>query len=481
MDDLNPGVVIQPETFRDSIGTMEQHGGRKWIYPKKPSGKFTRYRTYVSWVLLAFLFTAPFIRINGNPLLRFNILEREFYFFSFPFYTQDFYLVAIGFVTSIVFIIVFTVIYGRLFCGWVCPQTIFMEMVFRKIEYWIDGDRPKQMKLDRQEWNADKIKKRLLKWSIFALISIIISHTFLSYIIGTEELFAAIKEGPIEHYEMFIALTIFTGLFYFVFAWFREQACTLVCPYGRLQGVLIDQKTINVTYDFVRGEGTAGRSPWRKGEDRKALGKGDCIDCGQCVVVCPTGIDIRNGAQLECVNCTACIDACDEVMEKVGLPKGLIRYASEDQIKKGEKFVFTKRMFAYTVVLVILVSVLVSLIIMRTPVEAKFLSEPGTNYVVENGKMYNSYQYTLINKTNNDLKLTLKVIRPENAKIEFIEEQNPLFVPKKRNKKGKLYIYLPEKAVKSSKQDIIVGVYDSTGKEMDRYKTVFSGPFKILL
>src|SRR5690606_21464471 len=308
---------------------------------------------------------------NGNPVFKFNVPKGEFIIFGFPFFTSDFFLLAIGMIAAIVSIVLFTVVYGRIFCGWVCPQTIFMEHVFRKIEYMIEGDRPKQMKLANQPWDEEKIRKRLLKWVIFGLISFFIANIFFSYIIGIDALVDLIKEGPVKNLSTFIGLIIFTGLFYFVFAWFREQVCTLVCTYGRLQGVLIDKKTIIVAYDFKRGERTAGRAKFRKGEDRVAAGKGDCIDCKQCVVVCPTGIDIRNGTQLECVNCTACIDACDEVMDKINLPRGLIRYASEENIETGKKFKFTTRMFAYTVVLLAIVTAINVFLFNRSQVEVK--------------------------------------------------------------------------------------------------------------
>ena len=332
------GQVLEPETFRDSVGTMDQTGKRKWVYPRKPKGKYTNYRTIVAISLLTIFFITPFIKISGNPFLMINILDRQFYIIGQPFYPQDFFILALGAIASLIFIILFTVAFGRIFCGWICPQTIFLEMVFRKIEFWIEGDRNKQMKLDKQEWNWEKIRKRGLKWNIYTLISLIVSHFLYMYVVGWEETLHIMKEGPIKNSSNFIVMILFTATFYLVFAWFREQACTLVCPYGRLQGVLIDKQTINVYYDFKRGESKIGRAKWKKNEDRKALGKGDCIDCNQCVVVCPTGIDIRDGQQLECVNCTACIDACDEVMEKVGFPKGLIRYATEDEIEQEKPF-----------------------------------------------------------------------------------------------------------------------------------------------
>ena len=342
------------DSFRDSIATIDDKGKRSWIFPKKPSGIFYKYRTYVSWFLLAFLLAAPFIKINGNQFLLFNVLERRFNIFGFPFWPQDFHLLVVSMIIGVVFIALFTVVYGRVFCGWVCPQTIFLEMVFRKIEYWIDGDRGAQIRLTKQEWTPEKIRKRVLKHSIFFIFSFIIANVFLAYLVGSDRLFEIITDNPFEHLSGLIAILIFTAVFYFIFAWFREQVCVIACPYGRLQSVLLDNKSIVVAYDYKRGEKEAGRAKFKKNEDRPTTGKGDCIDCHQCVDVCPTGIDIRNGTQLECVNCTACIDACDFMMEKVELPKGLIRFASEDNIAKGEKPQFTPRMKGYTAVLTIL-------------------------------------------------------------------------------------------------------------------------------
>ena len=302
------------ESFRDSIATINEDGKRAWVFPKKPSGKFYDYRKIVSYVLLAFLFAAPFVKINGNQFLLFNVLERRFNIFGFPFWPQDFHLFVISMIIGVIFITVFTVAFGRIFCGWICPQTIFLEMVFRRIEYWIDGDRGAQMKLKRTKWTPEKIRKRVLKHTIFVIISFLIANVFLAYLIGSDKLLNYITEGPFKHLGTLFPLLIFTGLFYFVFSWFREQVCIIACPYGRLQGVLLDNKSIIVAYDHKRGEGENGRKKFRKNEDRAALGHGDCIDCMQCVHVCPTGIDIRNGTQLECVNCTACIDECDDIM-----------------------------------------------------------------------------------------------------------------------------------------------------------------------
>ncbi|WBX96759.1 cytochrome c oxidase accessory protein CcoG [Chryseobacterium gambrini] len=468
---------LYEESFRNSVGTMDETGKRKWVYPTKPKGKFTNYRDYVTYLLLVIFFTLPFVKINHNPFLLFNVIDRKFFIFGQPFYLQDFFILALGAVTSVIFVMLFTVVFGRIFCGWLCPQTIFMEGVFRKIEYWIEGDRNKQMKLDRQEWNSEKIRKRLTKWSVYAVISVVITNFMFMYIVGYEEVFRIITEGPAENPLKFLAMICFTSAFYFVFSWLREQVCTLVCPYGRLQGVLIDKQTINVYYDFKRGE---NRSKWKKDEDRKAVGKGDCIDCNQCVVVCPTGIDIRNGQQLECVNCTACIDACDEIMVKVGLPKGLIRYATEAEIENQEKFKFTGRMKATTVILTLLIGFLGFLMYDRGSMEAKFIKPAGSTFFIKNGKITNTFIYTLLNKSNEKKTLTIKVLNPKNAEINFFGNEK-IILKGDQILKGNINISFPEKEIRFSKQNMTIGVFDEKGNLVDSFETVFEGPFQLVL
>ena len=464
------------ETFRDSIGTINEEGKRAWVYPKKPSGKFYEYRKWVSYGLLIFLFSAPFIKINGNQFLLFNVLERRFNIFGAPFWPQDFHLFVISMLIAVVFITLFTVAFGRLFCGWICPQTIFMEMVFRRIEYWIEGDRGKQIRLDKQSWNADKIKKRGLKWFIFFIISFLIANVFLAYLIGSDRLIQYVFiDGPFEHVSTLISLLIFTTVFYFVFAWFREQVCIIACPYGRLQGVLLDSKSVVVAYDYKRGEKEVGRAKFKKNEDRPITGKGDCIDCFQCVHVCPTGIDIRNGTQLECVNCTACIDACDHMMESVNLPKGLIRYASEDNIAKNSTFRFTPRLKGYTAVLVILTGVFLGMSFLRNDIEANILRLPGQLYErKDNNIISNVYTYKLVNKTIDEIENVHFELLSHKGIIELVTHKN-FTVPKQGLAEGTLFIEINASELSGDKDKLKIGVY-SNDKLVDTTTTVFLGP-----
>ncbi len=450
---------IDDDAFRDSIGTIDEKGKRKFIYPKKPKGKLYEYRKIVSYFLLLILVANPFIKVNGNQFMMFNVLERRFNIFGFPFWPQDFYLFVMSMIIGVVFVILFTVVFGRIFCGWICPQTIFLEMVFRRIEYWIDGDRGSQMRLAKQEWNAEKIRKRLLKWVIFFVFSFLIANVFLAYVIGSDALYLMIEEGPIVQQSNFIALLIFTGVFYFVFAWFREQVCIIACPYGRLQGVLLDNKSINVAYDFVRGEKEIGRAKFNKQEDRASSGKGDCIDCKQCVHVCPTGIDIRNGTQLECINCTACIDECDSIMESVGLPKGLIRYASEDEIEKKEPFKFTARMKGYTAVLGILITVFIGLLFLRNDVEATILRLPGQLFQHKGDKISNVYTYKIVNKTVKDYNDIHFEIISHKGEIKKVGNQH-FKVIKQGISEGTMFIEIKEIDLDNDNTKLQIGVFD---------------------
>lgn len=458
------------EEFRDHIATVNQDGSRKWIYPKKPSGKYFTKRKIVSYILLIILFGAPHLYINGQQSLLFNILDRKFVILGKVFWPQDFYLFAIAMIIGVVFIILFTIIYGRVFCGWVCPQTIFMEMVFRRIEYWIEGDWTHQKKLNDGPWNFEKIRKKVSKHFIFWIISFLIANTFLAYIIGSEELWE-IQTSPIgEHLGGFIAITLFTFVFYFVFTLLREQVCTTICPYGRLQSVLLDENSLVVAYNHKRGE---GRAKFKKNEDRAASGKGDCIDCHQCVNVCPTGIDIRNGTQLECVNCTACIDACDHMMENVGLEKGLIGFLSEKGITTGVKFQWTRRVISYTILLVSMLAVLIILLVTRKDFNTTILRQRGSTYQITNDrKISNIFEINLTNKTQKDYNVTLKLDHSD-AEIDLVVDK--LVLKSEDYLKERFVMKLPIDKVKNGKENVTIIVYGN-GEEIDRVDTKFIGP-----
>jgi len=462
-------MLTGEETFRDKVATIDKEGKRIWVFPQLPKGgSLYKARTWLSLVYLAVFFSLPFFKVNGHPVFLINVLERKFILFGQIFWPQDFFIFGIGMVLFIVFIALFTVVFGRVFCGWACPQTIFMEMVFRKIEYWIEGDAARQKVLAKAKWNTDKILRKSSKWLIFWIVSFLIANTFLAYIIGVDELQRIITEPVSKHIGGFISIAIFTTIFFLVYAWFREQVCTVVCPYGRMQGVLLDKNSINVTYDYKRGE---PRGKLKKNTEREL---GDCVDCSQCVKVCPTGIDIRNGVQLECINCTACIDACNKMMNAVGFEGGLIRYASENNITSNTKFRFTKRMMAYSGVMLVLLGILAYLLASRTDVGISLLRTPGQLYQQDKGQISNLYNYRLLNKTYENKTLVLK---PENfnGTIKLVGETT-LLIPKENSASGSLFITMNKDDVKERKTILKIGIYEE-GKKIKTISTSFLGPF----
>lgn len=459
------------DEFRDSIATVDKEGKRLWIYPKKPSGRLHNWRILVTVFLLSLLFAGPFITINGQPFFLLNIFERRFIIFGQVFWPQDFVLLAIVLLTFFVFIILFTVVFGRIWCGWMCPQTLFMEMVFRKIEYLIEGDAPAQKRLNDGPVNGQKILKKGLKHTIFISISVLIAHTVMAYMIGVHETFEIISQPPGQNIAGFVGLLSFTLIFYGLFAWFREQACIVVCPYGRLQGVLLVKDSIVVAYDWLRGE---PRGKLKKTQTNEVK-KGDCIDCKLCVHVCPTGIDIRNGTQLECVNCTACIDACDDVMVKIGKPKGLIRFASFNSIKDGILHLVNARVIGYSLVLVALLSLLGFALLTRTDVETTVFKVSGTLYQrTENGNITNLYNVEFVNKTFSEKSLQLKVESPATATINRVDG-NLFVVPAEGMLKSICFITIPATEIMNARTVVIVGVYNG-GELIETIKVKFIGP-----
>ncbi len=454
-------------SFRDRIATVDSKGKRKWIFAQKPKGKYYNARTLISLVFFLLFLGLPFVHVKGNPIFLFNIPNAKFILFGKIFWPQDFFILGLTMVTFVIFIILFTASFGRLFCGWVCPQTIFMEMVFRKIEYFIDGSAGDQRLLTKEGWTARKISKRIIKHIVFYILSFIIANFFLSYIIGMKELYKIITEPVSEHIVGLMSIMIFSAVFYAVYAFFREQACTVVCPYGRLQSVLLDRNSMIVAYDYKRGE------PRGKFSKKANADLGDCIDCFQCVKVCPTGIDIRNGLQMECVGCTACIDACDAIMEKTGRQKGLIRYASENGIENGEKLKYTIRMKLYTLLLSFLLILLTALMLTRKDIGATILRAPGM-LAQERGTdtLSNLYNITVVNKTTKNIPLTLK-LEGTPGRLEVVGA-NQLNITKEGQGEGSFFIVLPRSIIRKRTTVVKVGLYNGE-KKIDEISTHFFG------
>jgi cytochrome c oxidase accessory protein FixG len=458
-----------PTHFRDQISTLTDDGKkRKWLYPKVVKGQLFHYRSVVSYFFLSLLFAAPFIQLNGEQLVLLNVLERKFVFFGIIFWPQDFYLFVLALLTLIVFIVLFTVVFGRVFCGWACPQTIFLEMVFRRIEQWVEGSPAQRKKMDEGPLSKEKILKKTIKHGLFLLISFFLANIFLSYLIGSAVLIKIITEPVSQHLSGFTAICMFTLVFYLVFSRLRELVCTVVCPYGRLQGVLLDNQSIIVAYDHQRGE------PRGKIVKQTVQAIGDCIDCKLCVQVCPTGIDIRNGTQMECVNCTACIDACDQVMEKINRPLRLIGFKSEDEIATQSRFTLSKRIYGYAAVLLVLMGTLSYLLISRSAVSTTILRAGGTLYQLRDKEhtVSNLYNAELVNKTTGPVKFRL-LPDDKRAEIQFIQKEDELAVG--GSVKITFFVIMPQNAIKKYKSNIGFKLL-ANGKVVDHFETTFIAP-----
>lgn len=468
MSDVKHSNIIETEAFRDRIATVDESGKRKWIYAYQPKGKFYNIRTVLSVFYFLIFFGLPFIEIDGRPLFQFNIPEAKFIIFGKIFWPQDFFIFGLTMVTFVFFIVLFTAAFGRLFCGWACPQTNFMEMMFRRVEYWVLGDAPAQRQLKNAAWTGKKIFKVGLKHVLFFLLSFIIANFFLAYIIGIKELEKIIREPVTEHVAGFASIIVFSGVFYGVYAFFREQACTVVCPYGRLQSVLLDKNSMIVAYDYKRGE---SRGNFKK---KAELNLGDCIDCHQCVKVCPTGIDIRNGVQMECVGCTACIDACNHIMDSIDKPRGLIRYASENSIAKGEPLRYTTRMKLYTGLCFLLLAVLSVILLTRKDVDATVIRTAGMLYQERGAdSISNLYNIRMVNKTTQDLNIEIRLVDAQ-GRIQMAG--NPIIkMAKEAQAAGTFFVVLPKENIKQRKTMIRLAIFEN-GKEIAITKTNFLGP-----
>jgi cytochrome c oxidase accessory protein FixG len=444
-------------------------GKRQWMYPLVRKGIYYKWRAAISYVYLAFFFLGPLIKINGQPLLLLNFMDRQFVIMGQVFWPEDIFLFMLASLVALVCIVLFTIAFGRIFCGWICPQTIFMEMVFRRIEIWIEGEPNQRKKLDAGPWTNEKIWKKGLKHSLFIIISFLIANTFLAYLIGAESLFKIMTEPVNLHWVGFASIWVFTSVFYLVYTRVRELVCTLICPYGRLQSVLIDEHTLVVAYNDVRGE---PRGHLQRNPDPFNL-KGDCVDCGLCVAVCPTGIDIRNGTQIECINCTVCIDACDQVMDKIHKPRNLVGYFSENMIRINEKPSFTNRMKAYTGVITVLIGVLCYFIFSRADMDMTVMRSAGMLYQEQpGGYISNIYNAEIINKTNKPQVITIKTENPD-LKIKYI--QAPKDIAKGGMTKTVFFVLIPASQIHAAKTDVKLQLVVNK-QIIQTVKTAFVGP-----
>lgn len=455
-------------SFRDRIATSDDEGRRKWVFARLPKGRYTQRRHWVAFVLLVIFFITPLLKVDGEPFMLLDVINRHFILFGHVFWPQDTYLLGIAMLTFVVFIVLFTVVFGRLWCGWACPQTVFLEIIFRRVEAWIEGSPAVQQANSSRPKTTGWYLRRLLKIVVFAAIILLAVNVFLSYFISFDALMVAWSTGFADYHRTLVAMVALTVVGTFVYAWFREQACTILCPYGRLQGVLTDNDTLMVAYDHVRGE------PRGKAWDENGR-TGDCIDCRQCIQVCPTGIDIRNGTQLECINCTACIDVCDAVMTRQSKPRGLIRYASEKGILSGARLHFTGRMAFYTAVLAGLLIFLSILIMRRSEVETTVLRTPGTLFQQQaDGKVSNLYNYKIVNKGRREIQLAFRLIEPA-GELRLIG--NLPLIRKGAAVEGVFFVLVDSSLVHSHEMKVKIGVFDAE-TPVEILESSFIGPMK---
>lgn len=460
------------DEYRDSLYNTDSSGRRVGFFPRRPKGKFYNMRKVVSSILLVVFFGLPWLRWNGDPFVMLNFLERKFIVFGFAFYPQDFLLLALLVVGLFFFIFAFTSVLGRIWCGWGCPQTIFLEMVYRRIEYWIEGDSIAQRKLNKAPWTGKKIWKRSLKHTIFGLIALAVSFTVVSVVISTDQVLAYFQQPFSENYLFWGIFLANGGAFYFVFAWFREQACIFICPYGRLQGVLLNSKSLVISYDHVRGE---PRGKLKK----KAVNpeQGDCIDCKACVAVCPTGIDIRNGTQLECVNCTACIDACDDIMDKIKKPRGLVRYASQEMIENGTKFKVTVQAYVYAAGLAVIMAGFFFFLSNSGDLHTKLLRAPGQTYTMTpEGNVTNLYNISVTNKSKQERNLDFRLAEGTKGSLMLIGDDDlSMELAADGLSEGSIIVELPPESLGELSFDIGIEILED-GKVIETVTTKFNGP-----
>lgn len=433
----------------ERLATTNEQGQRVYLYPEDARGVWKNRRQVFHWVLISLYLILPWIYIQGKPILMLNIFTREFTFFGYTHYGVDPILIFSVVASAIFFIAFITTIFGRVWCGWACPQTVFIQTIFSKIETLIEGKARARKSLDAAPWNFQKLMRKTIKWSLFTLVSLHISHTFMGYFVGPHELLKMSFENPQANIALFITMLIFTSIILLDFGWFREQFCIIACPYGRMQSVIMDQNSLVIAYDNNRGEPRRGDVPREQ--------EGDCINCYACVKVCPTGIDIRRGTQLECIACTQCIDACDEIMDKLARPKGLIKYSSENALKGIRKNKFNIKSVLYLCISLLLIAGFFTFISQSSKLSFVFMRGTNTPFKVMTNsqgadRILNHFTVKLSHQGSSEFALSFIVADPElKNMVEIITPKNPLKVNVAEIKTTMFFKFSPSILVKGSK------------------------------
>ncbi|MFN8860533.1 MAG: cytochrome c oxidase accessory protein CcoG, partial [Gemmatimonadaceae bacterium] len=454
-------TAAPPGAGRRVLPTLNEDGSRRWIRPKPSHGAWWKRRQVVAYVLMAIFFAAPHIRLFGKPVFLMDLPRREFTLMGYTFLPTDTLLFMFTLGSGVIGIFLVTALWGRAWCGWACPQTVYLEFLFRPIGRWFDGGYTGSRNLDKQ--GAWFTPRRLGKYVTFFLLALLVSHTMLAFFVGTEQLYSWMLNPPAEHPSAFFFVVLFTGIVWFNFTYFREQTCLIVCPYGRWQSALIDRQSLIVAYDYRRGEPRAHATRTR---DPNA---GDCIDCGACVQTCPTGIDIRNGLQMECVHCTQCIDACDEIMTKVGKPTGLIRYSSQDEIAGKPRHLLRLRTILYPAVLVILLGGLVTAMLRKPPADLTVLRGLDGPFATEaDGRISNQIRIKLTNRRSDPMAYTIvldSLVRQDlrATDVTVVAPENPLTVDAGATRTTSVFVLLPARAFPTGDRMITITVTDERG------------------
>jgi cytochrome c oxidase accessory protein FixG len=439
------------------LSTLNVDGSRRWLYPRVSIGRFLRARRWLAYALIAVFTLAPYLRWHGKPLILLDIPAREFTIGGFTFLPTDTLLLALFLVSVIVTIVLATALLGRVWCGWMCPQTVYMEFVYRPWERWLDGPPGPRHSPGKKATPG----RTALKYLGFLLISAFLAHTFLAYFVGIERLAVWIRRSPLEHPTSFLVMLAVTGLMMFDFAYFREQTCLVACPYGRFQSVMLDRDSLIVSYDSNRGE--PRNKPGRGAEPAEP--KGDCIDCGFCQDTCPTGIDIRNGLQMECIACTQCIDACDRVMERLGKPRGLVRFSSQARMAGMTSRSWRPRVVVYPALLLVLLTAFTVVLLRKQPADVTLLRGLGTPFTeLVPGQITNQIRIKIKNRTDESRAYEVAVIDEPTARLTMAA--NPVTVTARQSRTEALLIALPRAAFAGGTHDIRLRVSD--GKQFRR-------------
>lgn len=453
----------------ERLGTTDEHGNRIYLHPEEVKGVWKERRKYFYWFLIALYLILPWFTVNGKPAIQIDIFNRQFTFMGWTLHGVEpilfFFLVASG----LFFIAFITSLLGRVWCGWACPQTVFIQTIFWKIDELVEGKPKARRELEEGPWNFNKISKRIIKWSLFFIVSSHIAHTFFGYIVGPKNLLMITLNNPSENWGLFIATSIVTTIFLLDFGWFREQFCIIACPYGRIQSVFLDENSYVVAYDKKRGEPRFGTV--ERGQE------GDCINCFHCVKVCPTGIDIRRGNQLECIHCTQCIDACDAIMERMKKPKGLIRYASENELNGKKHRILTPRSFIYAFIGVFFIGAFVFFLNKSTSINMVFIRSKVPFTVSQEGKVLNNFQLKLSHQGDSRPKVEFRVKEVEYQKdIELITPSHPTILKAADHKAVIFFRFAPEFLKKSGGKITVETIDSETGVVLSEKEVSLVGP-----